>query len=80
VCQKEGTQLDLGDQVGFCYGSCSRVTLADLYDLVFQPLERSGGAGEGDETPAPADPGLLPSGQGSVSVLQNVIAGRVELN
>ena len=37
VCRAEGTTLAAGDFVGFCYGSCGKVKLAQLYDLFLAP-------------------------------------------
>ena len=39
VCRREGTRLDLGDRVGFCYGSCSKVSLGRLYDVILRSKE-----------------------------------------
>ena len=37
VCEQAGTTLSAGDFVGFCYGSCGKVKLAQLYDLFLAP-------------------------------------------
>ena len=37
VCVKEGTRLDVLDHVGMCYGSCSKVSLKDVYDRIYLP-------------------------------------------
>ena len=37
VCEQAGTTLSAGDLVGFCYGSCGKVKLAQLYDLFLAP-------------------------------------------
>ena len=37
VCEQAGTTLSAGDVVGFCYGSCGKVKLAQLYDLFLAP-------------------------------------------
>jgi hypothetical protein len=37
VCNQDGTELSAGDHVGFCYGSCGKVKLAQLYDLFLAP-------------------------------------------
>lgn len=36
VCQGEGTRLTLGEYVGFCYGSCSRVKLEHFYEAIYR--------------------------------------------
>jgi hypothetical protein len=35
LCGKEGSRLDVLDFVGKCYGGCSKVTLGQLYDMIF---------------------------------------------
>jgi hypothetical protein len=37
VCGVEGSSLSALDREGRCYGSCSKLELADLYDLVLAP-------------------------------------------
>jgi hypothetical protein len=37
VCRAEGTTLSAADLVGFCYGSCGKVKLAQLYNLFLAP-------------------------------------------
>jgi hypothetical protein len=37
VCRADGTTLSAGDYVGFCYGSCGKVKLAQLYNLFLAP-------------------------------------------
>ena len=37
VCRAEGTTLSAADFVGFCYDSCGKVKLAQLYDLFLAP-------------------------------------------
>jgi hypothetical protein len=50
VCDRAGTRLDVLDFVGKCYGGCSKVTVADLYDRVFISGEAGG---NGNDDPAP---------------------------
>ncbi len=39
VCNKAGSELTALDRVGQCYGSCGKVMLAQLYDLVLTPRD-----------------------------------------
>jgi hypothetical protein len=39
VCRKEGSRLDVLDRVGSCYGVCGKVSLEQLLDVVFLPVE-----------------------------------------
>lgn len=42
VCRGPRTRLDVLDYVGRCYNGCSKVTLDQLYDAIFKPLEPAG--------------------------------------
>ena len=50
VCEQAGTTLSAGDFVGFCYGSCGKVKLAQLYDLFLAPRPSSSKEAVKDES------------------------------
>jgi hypothetical protein len=37
ICQREGSQLDVCDQFGTCYGSCGKVTLGKVLNSIYAP-------------------------------------------
>jgi hypothetical protein len=36
-CQCEGSRLEVGDNVGFCYNGCGKVEIKQLYDRIYAP-------------------------------------------
>lgn len=38
-CLEAGTRLDLLNQVGKCYGGCSRVSMEQVFDRILKPVE-----------------------------------------
>jgi hypothetical protein len=47
VCRGAGSRLDALDHVGHCYGTCGEVTLAQVFDCVYQPFPQAGDGGRG---------------------------------
>jgi len=45
ACRGEGSQLDVLDQFGRCYGGCSKVTLEQVFDLIYCAEPRPGKQG-----------------------------------
>ena len=39
VCRRDGTHLDVLDRAGKCYGHCGRITLAQILNTIFKPIE-----------------------------------------
>jgi hypothetical protein len=42
VCLGEGSRLDVLDDRGMCYGACGKLREAELFDLVYAPLDQAG--------------------------------------
>ena len=59
VCRRRGTRLDVLDRAGRCYGRCGKVTLAQLFDIIYRPVEppegprAATGRPQGDRAEAP---------------------------
>jgi hypothetical protein len=70
VCRGEGSRLDLLDFVGKCYGGCDKVKAAQVYDLVYRPIEKerkdsaqpSKRRADGQDGEKPTHPGAPPQG------------------
>jgi hypothetical protein len=45
ICRRDGTHLDVLDRMGKCYGHCGRVSLAQIFDTIFKPVEPAQAAG-----------------------------------
>jgi hypothetical protein len=45
ICLLDGTHLDVLDRVGRCYGRCGDVSMPQLFDAIYKPLEPAQTAG-----------------------------------